>query len=228
LQGLEVVKNTPDLATAVKRLADLDRYKGSSIALPKDGDEASATAFTEAVTKRGFIPGEVPADPNGYDADVDLTKAELTDEWKAGRLKEFHSLGLTKTQAKAALQREVAAAEALFVGMDVTDRADVRKAAEKYGIDGSPASIVKLLKELGKTMQEDNTKPIGGGTGGSLLDIDVQIAELDDKILKLPEYDPRAKQALEQKFALMKKKAAIQTGDKSIENLALADIKFGR
>lgn len=234
LQATDVVRNTPDLATAVKRLVDLDRYKGASLALPKDGDEASQAAFREAVNKRGFIAGEVPADPNGYDtAGVDLGSVGLGDEWKAAKLKEFHELGLTKAQARKALAREVdglAGALKSFAekhgdgGMDA-----VRRASAKYNLDGNPAGILHLLHEIGATMSEDGTKPApGGGTGGmSLQDIDVQIVDTDEAMLKLPPYDPRGKALLDKKYALLRQRAALESGDKSLLGVSFENVAKG-
>jgi len=223
LQAHDVVKNTPDLATAVKRLVDLDRYKGASLALPKEGDEVSQSAFREAVSKRGFIPGEVPADPGGYDTEgVDLEAVGLGDDWKAGKLKEYHELGLTKAQAKKALAREVGGLTSAL--KELTEKHGdgsmeaVRRASAKYNLDGNPAGILQLLHEIGATMSEDGTKPPqGGGTSDmSLQDIDVKIVETDEAILKLPPYDPRGKALLDQKYSLLRRRAALESGDTSL------------
>jgi hypothetical protein len=229
LQSAEVIKNTPDLETAAKRLVDLDRYKGSSLALPKDGDEAAMKSFSEAVSKRGFIRGEVPADPSGYDAEVDLSKVGLGDDWKEGRLKEYHSLGLTKAQAKKALAQEVGSMESAYGA--ITEKhgdagmAAIRRAAEKYGLDGNPTGVLSLLMEIGMNMSEDGTKPSasGGSSGLSLTDIDAKIAEVNSTITSLPEYDARVKQALEHKFQLIKQRAVLLSGDRSIANMTMAD-----
>lgn len=220
LQATEIVKSTPDLATAVKRLVDLDRYKGASIALPKDGDAESQKAFTEAITKRGFIAGEVPADPAGYDVEVDLAKVGLDATWKTGRLKDYHAMGLTKAQAKSALSREVdgmaAAMKAITDKHGDAGMEAIRKASSKYNLNGDPAGVLNLLLELGTNMNEDGTKPAGGAGGGqmSLNDIDVKITETDEEIRKLPLYDPRSDKLLATKFELLKQRTALTTGDK--------------
>jgi hypothetical protein len=227
LQEVESVRNTPDLATAVKRMIDLDRYKGSSIALPRDGDEASAKAFAEAVAKRGFIPGEIPADPTGYDvADVDLSTVGLDDAWKAGRLKDYHAMGLTKTQAKAALKREVSTMETALKA--ITEKSGpggleaIRRASAKYNLNGDPGGILNVLMEIGMSMTEDGTKPpAGAGSGGgmSLQEVDAKLAELDDKILKVPEYDARSKPLLDERYDLLRRRAALVSGDNSVLNV---------
>lgn len=214
LKALPQVRQTPDVETLVKRLVDLDSYKGRSIALPKDGDEESAKAFEAAVAKRGFIRGEVPADPSGYDVDIDASDLGLGDEWKQGRLADFHALGLTKAQAKAALEREVTGMKSAFEGIQKdhgpAGLEAIKRAAARYQIDGNPAAVLNLLRELGSQMTEDTTK-VGGGatTGKSLTEIDAEIADINEKLLGIPEYDARGNLLLEQKMALLKQRSAV-------------------
>lgn len=228
LKSSDVIKNTPDVATLARRVVDLDRYKGSSLALPKDGDEESFKAFEAAVTKRGFVRGEVPADPSGYEVDVDTAALGLGDEWKAARLKEFHAVGLTKAQAKAALSREVGGMKAAYDRLRKEHGegavAAIQRAASKYNLDGDPYALLNLLRELGATMTEDGTKPAAGGGGGggkSVDELDAEIAAANDELLKLPEYDPRAKVLLQKKFELMKQRTAKMTGDQSVLGVSL-------
>lgn len=212
LKALPVVQQTPDVPTLVKRLVDLDSYKGRSIALPKDGDEEGAKAFEQAVAKRGFIRGEVPADPSGYDP-VDTTGLDLGEDWQKTRLADFHAMGLTKAQAKAALEREVGGMKAAFEGIQKdhgpAGLEAIKKAAARYNIDGNPAAVLNLLRELGSQMTEDQTK-VGQGapTGKSLTEIEAEIVTLNEQIMKLPEYDPRSQLLLDQKVALLKQRAA--------------------
>ena len=233
LKALPVVSQTPDIPTLVKRFADLDSYKGRSLALPKEGDPESEKAFEAAVAKRGFIRGEVPADPSGYDVQVDTASLGLTDEWKQGRLQEFHALGLTKAQAKAALTREVDAMSGALAKIKA-EHGDggleaIRRATERYNIGSDPTAVLSLLREIGANMTEDQTK-VGGGlpTGKSVTDIDAEIAGLDDEIAKFPPYDPRSDALLNKKFALMKQRIALQTGDKSVMDLSLDRVAIGR
>ena len=233
LKALPFVSQTPDVPTLVKRFADLDSYRGRSLALPKEGDPESEKAFEAAVSKRGFIRGEVPADPSGYDVEVDTEALGLTDDWKASRLKEFHGLGLTKAQAKAALTREVEAMSGALAKIKA-EHGDggleaIRKATERYNIGSDPTAVLSLLREIGASMTEDTTK-VGGGapSGKSVLDIDAEIAGLDDEIHKLPPYDPRSDKLIEQKFDLMKQRVALQSGDRSVMNLTLDKVAIGR
>jgi hypothetical protein len=196
-----IIKSTPDIATAAKRLVDLERHRAASIALPKDSDPESLAAFEKAVQKRGFIRGEIPESPDGYEApDDDI----VTPEWKAARLKEYHEIGLTKAQAKAAMEREVKALKSAREGLSEADLAAIERATQKYQLDGSPLSLIKALKEIGMSMTEDTTKPTPGQSGGlSKIDIEAKIAEINDQILKFPSYDPRGQKLLEEKMNLL-------------------------
>jgi hypothetical protein len=225
-KALPFVQQTPDLPTLVKRFADLDSYKGRSVALPKEGDADSEKAFEAAVTKRGFIRGEVPADPSGYDVEVDTAALGLDAEWKAGRLKEFHGLGLTKGQAKAALTREVES----MTGALQKIRAEhgdggieaIKRASERYNIGNDPTAVLSLLRELGATMTEETTKVGGGAPAGmSVQEIDAQIAGLDEEILKLPDYDPRSDVLLQKKFALMMQKSGQANSGLTLDKVTL-------
>lgn len=227
-KALPFVQQTPDLPTLVKRFADLDSYKGRSVALPKEGDAESEKAFEAAVTKRGFIRGEVPADPSGYEVEVDTAALGLNDEWKAGRLKEFHGLGLTKAQAKAALTREVESMSGALQKIKA-EHGDggleaIKRASERYNIGNDPSAVLSLLRELGATMTEETTKVGGGAPAGLSADeIDAQIAGLDEEIMKLPAYDKRADVLLQKKLGLM-----LQKTGQNASGLTLDKVSIGR
>jgi hypothetical protein len=201
LRDSGVIKSTPDIATAAKRLVDLERHRAASIALPKDSDPESLAAFEKAVQKRGFIRGEVPESPEGYEApETDV----VTKDWVASKLKEYHAIGLTKAQAKAALEREVNALKSAREGLGEADLAAIDRAAQRYNLDGSPASLIRALKEIGMAMTEDTTKPTPGQSGGlSKIDLEAKIAEINDQIVKFPSYDPRGQKLLEEKMNLL-------------------------
>jgi hypothetical protein len=225
-KALPFVQQTPDLPTLVKRFADLDSYKGRSVALPKEGDAESEKAFEAAVTKRGYIRGEVPADPSGYDVEVDTAALGLDDDWKAGRLKEFHGLGLTKGQAKAALTREVESMSAALQKIQAEHGEGgieaIKRASERYNIGNDPAAVLSLLRELGATMTEETTKVGGGAPAGmSALEIDAQIAGLDDEILKLPAYDPRADVLIDKKLKLMLQRSGLPAAGLTLDKIAI-------
>jgi hypothetical protein len=216
LKTLDLVQKTPDLPTLVRRLADLDSYKGRSIALPKDGDEASTKAFEEAVTKRGFVRGEVPADPAGYELPVDEALG-LGPDWVQQKAAEYHALGLTKAQAKKAAERELAGVKSAMQGLSEQDQAAIRRAAARYQLDGSPSAVFKLLKEIGANMTEDTTRPDGAPAGGmSVQQIDAKLVELDEKMRALPEYDPRRGELMNEKKGVLMKKAAVLSGDNRV------------
>jgi len=208
LKSSGIIRSTPDIVTAAKRLVDLERHRSSSMALPKDSDPESLSAFEKAVAKRGFIKGEVPESPEGYEAPEDDL---ITPEWKASKLKEFHEIGLTKTQAKAALERELAVMKGAREGLDQKDLDAVSRAMQRFNLDGSPKSLINALKEIGMTMTEDTTTTgTGAPSGLTLVEIDAKIAEINEKIMAFPEYDPRGTLLLDEKTALLLQRSSLR------------------
>jgi hypothetical protein len=209
LKALPFVSNTPDVPTLVKRYAEIESYRGRSIALPKDNDPESEKSFEAALTKRGFIRGEVPESPEGYDVEVDTSSLGLDDAWKSGRLKEFHGLGLTKAQAKAALTREVESMSSAFEKIKA-EHGDggieaIKKATERYNIGSDPTAVLSLLREIGASMTEDQTKPGGNAPQTrSRVDVEADIAKVNDELMKLTPYDPRSTKLMEEKVGLLK------------------------
>jgi hypothetical protein len=230
LQGHEFVKATPDLPTLVKRFADLDTYRGRSIALPKDGDADSAKAFAEAVGKRGFIAGEVPGDAAGYGLAADVDGLDLAPDWLQTKAAEYHAAGLTKAQAARAVERDLGALrstkETLAKEFGAAGLALIDRAAQKHGINGDPMAVYRLLRELGANMSEDSTK-VGGGVPASktLQQVEAELTELDEQILKLPTYDARRGELMNRKVSLLGEKIAISSGDANARKLTLEDMQ---
>lgn len=207
LKSSGIIRSTPDIVTAAKRLVDLERHRGASLALPKDTDPESIAAFEKAVQKRGFIRGEIPDSPDGYEAPESDT---LTPDWKAAKLKEYHEIGLTKSQAKKALEREIASMGSAREGLSEKDLDAVNRAAQRFKIDGSPKSLINALKEIGMSMTEDTTTTgTSAPTGMTAVEIDAKIAEINEKILGFKQHDPRAALLLNEKIELLSQKSAL-------------------
>lgn len=229
LKSHPAIANTPDVATLAKRLVDLDSYKGRSIALPKEGDEASMRAFTEAVSKRGFTPGLVPSDPAGYEFGEDAPD----DDWVKSRAEDYHKIGLTSEQAKRALKAELelrTQQESKLATFSEADRKAAKKAAEAFGVDlGDPVSVFNLLKEVGSNMTtgEDSFR-VGGGAGAPETpeSLDLKLHEMNLEMQEIPNWDPRHKAMLNQKALLLQRKAALQSGE-PIKPKPLGELRIG-
>jgi len=231
LRSHPAIKNTPDVATLAKRLVDLDSYKGRSIALPKDGDEDSARSFSEAVKKRGFVPGVVPDSPDQYEfGEVSAP----SDQWLADKRQSYHRLGLTTEQAKAAVQQEIKILQESQAKLTQTfsegDMEAARKAAAAYGVDpADPVSVIKLLKEVGSNMTTGEDGARVGALGGVPTEtpeaIGLKIHEINLKMGEIPTYDPRYRSLLEAKSRLIQQRVALESGEqikiKSLDELAI-------
>lgn len=218
LKSHPAIANTPDVQTLAKRVVDLDSYKGRSIALPKEGDEQSRSAFAEAVMKRGFIPGQVPETPEGYDFGDDAS----SDEWVSSRREEYHRIGLTAEQAKRALQRETEIRSETMSKFSVfsdSDKKAAQRAVEAFGVDvEDPVSVFNLLKEVGSQMTtgEDSFRPgLGGAPAETPESIDLKIHEMNLKMKEIPSWDPRYQAMLNDKSSLLQRKVAMSGGQAS-------------
>lgn len=228
LKSIPVIQNTPDITTLAKRLVDLDRYRGSSIALPKDGDDESFKRFTDAVSKRGFIPGEVPTSPDDYPVpDIDLESAGVSDDWLASQKTLYHQMGLTKQQAEKAIKAEVGRMSDKRTKLMERYGEDKLKIIEdtsvKLGLDkGEDAFFEYLLKQGTQMNTEDSTHAAGGipASSESLVDMEAKLMDISEQLAKMPDYDPRSKALESQHRQLVLKIGAVRTGDPSLAKMS--------
>lgn len=241
LKSAPVIANTPDIVTAAKRLIDLDRYRGSSISLPKDGDDESFTRFSDAVTKRGFIRGEIPSTPEDYVLpEVDAEAAGVSEDWLAGQKAIFHEMGLTKQQATKALNAQVKQMSDKRSKLNEKFGEDklrlIEETTVKLGLDkGEDAFFEYLLKQGTQMNAEDQTNASGGtpASGESLVDMEAKLMDLSQQLMKIPEYDPRSKAVESEHRRLLLKIGAARSGDPSMAKMSWEDatkafVKGGR
>jgi hypothetical protein len=212
LKTHDVIKRTPDLPTAAKRLVDLAAFQGSAVALPKDGDAESLKVFEEKVSKHGFErTGGKPAKPEDYAVDLagvpDAAKPVVEAQRKA-----YFDMGLPKKTAEALLARDAAAAKAqaeasqkALEGLKTkfgdalpTAMKNAEKVAEKFGfkdlLGTSLANVpgfYELMNKVGATMSEDSTQGGGGGgTGRTIEQVQADTLKAMDESIKMVEGSP--------------------------------------
>lgn len=228
MRDAPVIKNTPDIATAAKRLIDLDRYRGASLALPKDSDPESQKRFTEAVTKRGFIPGEIPGTPDAYPDPPEDVKEGLTDDWLTERKSHYHALGLTVQQAKKAIEADatglVAKEKALREKYGESGIKAIEETMQKLGLDKGEESLFDYLLEQSKIMNQEDTTSVPGGApvqSESLEDMEARLMEMGMKLMELDDYDRRKAPLQAEHDALVMKVGAAKTGDANLAKMTL-------
>lgn len=136
LRDMPMIKETPDVATAAKRIYDTQTELGRRIRIPgKDANPDEVRAFKGKLAESGHLP-VVPDSPDKYE----IAKPEkLVDgvTWSDDMAKDFrataHKLGLTNDQAKALVGYHAELMGKMTEGYKVTSEQAVADLKKEWG-----------------------------------------------------------------------------------------------